>query len=63
MIEVRLSNGDTAEAETPEAARYAAAILWDEAQQNRNGHGWYPGVTFFVDGQRVAHIRNRGELS
>ncbi len=52
MIEVTLSNGDWAEADTPEAAMLAARTLWEDATD-----GTYFGraadltATFKVDGK------------
>jgi hypothetical protein len=46
MILVRLSNGDTAEADTPEEAVYAAETILREAQE----HGTYytrPTASFY----------------
>lgn len=37
MIEIQLSNGDWAEAETPEAAMVAALTMHDDATRGRYG--------------------------
>jgi hypothetical protein len=59
MIEVILSNGDSAEAETPEAAVFAAETLYREATTNYYDR---PTISFFVDGKCVAADLRRQEL-
>lgn len=52
MIEIRLSNGDSAEAETPEEAVYAAQTLIREAATTYYAK---PTASFYVDGRLVRH--------
>jgi hypothetical protein len=52
VIEVVISNGDSAEAETPEEAVYAAQVLIREAQE-RGTYYSRPTASFFVDGRLV----------
>lgn len=55
MIEVTIiDTGDTAEAETPEAAMLAAKTLGEEARVASGAWGNDPRITFTVDGAIVA---------
>lgn len=54
MIEVTvIDTGDSAEAETPEAALLAARTLGHEARQAAGTWGFDPRIRFSVDGMPV----------
>jgi hypothetical protein len=61
MIEVTIiPTGDTAEAETPEDAVYAASVLLREARENGCSR---PTAAFYVDGRLVRSDVSRVDLS
>jgi hypothetical protein len=54
MIEVTVvETGDSAQADDPETALYAARIIAEEARQHRRMWGFDPSVRFEVDGTLV----------
>lgn len=58
MIDILLSNGDAAEAETPETAVYAALVLIEEASAATYHSLITPTASFYVDGKCVASDLN-----
>ncbi len=48
MIRVKLNNGDTAYAETPEEAVFAAITIGDEARTHVGIQGFDPEIRFYV---------------
>ena len=64
MIEVVLTNGDSAEVESPEEAVFAAQTLMREAAPALVGtpESLQLRVSFFVDGQLVRGDLRRSEL-
>jgi hypothetical protein len=62
MIEIRLSNGDTAEAENPESAVVAARTLMNDATDN-GAASRFLTADFYVDGQLIRERVRRADLS
>jgi len=57
MIEILMSTGDTAEADTPEAAMIAARTMFEDATQGRySGRARDITATFVVDGNVVGRV-------
>lgn len=62
MIEVRLTNGDSAEAETPDEAVYAAETMIGEALLGGARYSFAPTATFVVEGRVVRERVTREQL-
>lgn len=62
MIEVILSNGDRAEADTPEEAMLAARTMLDDAWNANPVQGNRPTVTIVVDGKALFVGLTRSEV-
>lgn len=62
MIEVTLSNGDSAEADTADEAMYAARILWEDAMESQHYAARLLTATIKVDGGLTVVIDRRTML-
>lgn len=62
MIDIVLSNGDSAEAETPEAAVLAARTLMDDVWEANPRQGNNPTAAFYVNGVLIRTNVKRHEL-